>query len=125
MKIEKVGSVIVPATSASFDPALRFRGGVRFYKDVLGMKERFRDGNRYAAFDCNGVTVALAAPPERPVGSEIAIALRVDDVFEWQQHLTDQGAQCSEPVEGGHELRLTVKDPFGHDVILYSSLKST
>lgn len=123
MRIEKFGSVLVPANGRSIDPDLHFRGGMHFYQHLLGMTERFRDGNRFAAFDCNGVTVALAAPPERPKGSGVAIALQVDDVLAWHRQLKDEGARCGEPVEGGHETRLTVVDPFGHELVLYAPRK--
>jgi catechol 2,3-dioxygenase-like lactoylglutathione lyase family enzyme len=116
MEILKVGSVLVSASGeASMDD------GVRFYSEVLGFGERFRDGDLYAALACGDLTVALAAPPERPAGSGLALALKVDDLEAWHEHLAAAGSTVSDIVTGGHERRFSVTDPFGHDVVLYAS----
>ena len=37
-----------------------------FYGDVLGLPVKFRDGDRWMAFDASGTTLALAGPPTYP-----------------------------------------------------------
>lgn len=116
MEILKVGSILVSASGgASLDD------GVRFYTETLGFGEKFRDGDVYAALTVGDTTVALAAPPERPAGSGLALALKVDDVDAWHAHLTEAGVAAGVIETGGHERRFRVTDPYGHDVVLYAS----
>jgi lactoylglutathione lyase len=37
-----------------------------FYANTMGLRLKFRDGARWAAFDAGGVTLALAGAGERP-----------------------------------------------------------
>src|SRR5439155_10941858 len=55
---------------------------VRFYRDVLGLKQKFRDGDRWVAFDVGGTTLAVAGPEEAPLigGTGPFVSLRTDDL---------------------------------------------
>jgi len=93
----------------------------RFYQDVLGLKLKLRDGDRWVAFDLGGTTLALAkqerqAPEE---GSGPVLSLRADDLDALVAQLRERGAQVSDPKDGAHERRANLKVPGGHTVVLY------
>jgi catechol 2,3-dioxygenase-like lactoylglutathione lyase family enzyme len=94
---------------------------VAFYQDVLGLRLKFRDGDRWAAFDVGGTTVALAAAgAEAAVGA--TLSLRVDDVDAWAREAAGRGLAAGAPEDGPHERTVTVVDPEGHRLIVYSAL---
>lgn len=93
---------------------------VRFCAEVLGLPMRFRDGDRYAAFDAGGATLALAAPAEQSAQGHVTIALRVDDVETARARLAP-AAEVGEVVESGHERRVSFTDPDGNAFVVYQS----
>jgi predicted enzyme related to lactoylglutathione lyase len=109
----KVGNVLVPV--ADLDAA------IGFYSGVLGLAVRFRDGDRFAALDGGGVTVALVAPEEQVAGTATAPSYKVGDVAAAVAALTDAGAELVRgPETGPHETRAVLRDPSGNVLVLYS-----
>ena len=110
--VKKVGMVIHPVEDLDAAAA--------FYADALGLEEKFRDGDRFAAFDAGGVTVALAAGDEA-VAESTAISFKVDDVAAATERLQAAGAKLLRgPEEGPHELRAVLADLSGNAFIVYA-----
>lgn len=96
---------------------------VAFYKDVIGLNVKFRDGNRWTQFDVNGVGVALADPSEGsvPPGGGATVVLEVDNLLEMREKLTQQGIHVNDIVDmGGHGKYFTAKDPSGNVVQIFA-----
>src|ERR671933_155776 len=100
--IEKLGNVFYRVRD--MDTA------VTFYAQVLGLPLKFRDGERWAAFDVAGVTLALEGGAE-PGGA--TVSLRVQGLDELVVALRQQGAIVSDPRDGAHERRAEFTDPAG------------
>jgi predicted enzyme related to lactoylglutathione lyase len=107
-----VGHVILPV--ADVDVA------ARFFEEVLGLPLRFRDGDRYAAFDAGGATLALASAAEQPAPGRVAVALRVADVEAARARLAPS-CEVGEMVESEHERRVSFTDPDGNTFVVYES----
>ncbi|MEV6985960.1 VOC family protein [Sphaerisporangium sp. NPDC051017] len=112
---QKVGNVLIPVSD--LDKA------VAFYSETLGLTVKFRDGDRFAALDGGGVTVALAASAEQVAGAVTSPSYKVGDVAAAVEDLTTAGAELvSGPETGPHEVRAVLRDPSGNVFVLYSSL---
>jgi predicted enzyme related to lactoylglutathione lyase len=106
----KVGNVLIPVSD--LDQAIAF----------YGLPVKFRDGDRFAALDGGGVTVALAGPAEH-VTESAAPSYRVDDVARAVEELSARGGEVVRPPEDGpHETRAVLRDPSGNVFVLYSPL---
>ena len=111
-QIGKVGMVIHPVKE--LEPALRF------YQEALGLALKFRDGDRFCAFDAGGVAIALAAGAEDVAGAT-AVAWRVQDLPAAVAALEAAGAACVRGIEdGAHERRAVLRDPAGNAFVLYA-----
>lgn len=110
----KVGHILLPV--GDLERALAF------YRDTLGLKVRFQDGDRYAALDGGGTTIALAAAGEQPVPGLAAVGLKVPDVEQAAESLRAAGAAIGDVSTGGHEHRATLRDPDGNVLVLYGPL---
>jgi len=109
--VSKVGMVIHPVRE--LEPARRF------YEEVLGFPLKFRDGDRFCAFDSGGVTIALAAGAEDVAGAT-AVSYKVQDLPAALAALEAAGAvRVGEVEEGPHESRAVLRDPAGNPLILY------
>lgn len=112
---QKLGNVLIPVDD--LDKA------VTFYTEVLGLKLKFRDGDRFAAMDGGGVTIALATSAEQVAGAVTAPSYKVGDVTEAVRDLTAAGAELvSGPEAGPHETRAVLRDPSGNIFVLYAPL---
>jgi predicted enzyme related to lactoylglutathione lyase len=95
---------------------------VEFYRDVLGLPVKFRDGARYCAIDAGGYVLGLAARQERIV-DEAAPVFRVEDIADSVNTLVAAGAQLLRPVEHGpHEARAVLRAPGGGVLVLSARL---
>ncbi|MFI6601317.1 VOC family protein [Nonomuraea sp. NPDC050536] len=104
----KLGNVFVPVDD--LDKAIAF----------YGLPVKFRDGDRFAALDGGGVTIALAGPAEH-VTAGIAPSYKVEDVRQAVRLFEERGAQVvREPESGPHETRAVLRDPSGNVFVLYS-----
>jgi catechol 2,3-dioxygenase-like lactoylglutathione lyase family enzyme len=94
---------------------------VRFYRDVLGLKQKFRDGDRWVAFDVGGTTLAVAGPEEAPLigGTGPFVSLRTDDLDGLVAQLRQRGAEVTDPIGTGHERRAHLTVPGGTAIVLY------
>jgi predicted enzyme related to lactoylglutathione lyase len=111
LSVEKVGMVIHPV--ASIDDV------EGFYRDALGLAPRFRDGDRFCAFDAGGVTIAFAAGEERLHDAPV-VAYRVDDLEAVVASLEAAGAKVLRPIEEGpHERRALLRDPAGNAFVVH------
>jgi predicted enzyme related to lactoylglutathione lyase len=112
--IGRLGNVVLPADE--------FGKAVDFYQYVLGLPLKFRDGDRWAAFDAGGITLALAGGSEKPPGNAPALSFKVEDVAAALARAVAGGAVLVAPAaEGPHEIRGAVRDRAGHLVYFYSS----
>jgi predicted enzyme related to lactoylglutathione lyase len=110
--VRKVGMVIHPV--ASLDES------VAFYRDALGLPLRFRDGDRFCAFDGGGVTIALASGAESPSDVPV-VSYQVDDLEGAVAALQSAGGEVLRPVEEGpHERRALLRDPSGNAFVVYA-----
>ncbi len=93
-----------------------------FFRDALALPLKFRDGDRYAAFDAGGITLGLVSGDERLIDSP-ALALRVDDIDAAMTQLSANGAVVLRPVEcGPHERRAVLRAPDGQTLVLTTRL---
>ncbi|MBW2361738.1 MAG: VOC family protein [Deltaproteobacteria bacterium] len=115
MDIQKVGMVIHPVEDLD--------AAARFYRETLGLRELFRDGDRFCAFDAKGVTIALAAGDEA-VASAPAVSYKVADLDSAIDELVAGGASLVRPASAGrHEVRALLRDPAGNAFIVYAPLE--
>lgn len=109
----KIGNVLHPV--ADVDAA------VRFYAEAFGLTPKFVDGDRYAALDAGGVTLALAGPTEDVTGGVPAASFKVPDVtVALAAFVRGGGAVVLEPQQGSHETLAVARDPWGNTVVIYA-----
>ncbi|GIH98795.1 VOC family protein [Planobispora takensis] len=113
--MSKLGNVLIPVDD--LDKA------IAFYCDALGLTVKFRDGDRFAALDGGGVTVALATAGEQVAGAVTAPSYKVGDTARAVRELSEAGAEVVlGPETGPHETRAVLRDPSGNVFVLYSPL---
>lgn len=120
---EKEYLMAVKKFSSAYYVVKNMDESVAFYKDVIGLNVKFRDGNRWTQFDVNGVGVALADPSEGsvPPGGGATVVLEVDDLMAMRTQLTQQGIAVNDIVDmGGHGKYFTTKDPSGNIVQIFA-----
>lgn len=92
---------------------------VRFYGRALGLPVRFVDGDRYAALDAGGATLALAAPEEDLAG-RAAASFKAEVVADALAAIVEAGGSVvREPAQGLHEVRAVAADPWGNVFVVY------
>lgn len=110
----RLGHVVLPV--ADLERALGF------VEEALGLPLRFRDGDRYAALDAGGGTLALATPIEHVVSGVPSIGLKVTDLGAASERLRGTSATIlGEIVETDHDRRLAFSDPDGNVFVLTES----
>ena len=110
------------ALHSLFYPVQSLDTELKFFAEGLGLKTRFRDGQRYAALDGGSLTIGIAAKDER-ICAQAASVFRVADIQQSVALLLAAGATLLRPVERGpHEWRAVVASPAGHHLILSSKL---
>jgi predicted enzyme related to lactoylglutathione lyase len=112
--IERIGNVFYRAPD--------MEAAVRFYRDVLGLGLKLRDGDRWAAFDVGGATLAVeGGAPGGPGGA--TVSLRVSGLDAVVDGLRARGAEVGPIETGPHERRATLHDPAGNTLVLYEPLR--
>jgi predicted enzyme related to lactoylglutathione lyase len=107
----RIGNVLHPVGDVA--------AAVEFYGSVFGFVTKFVDGQRYAALDAGGVTLALAAP-EEDVAGVAAASVKVPDVGATVQAVVAAGGVVvREPQAGPHEMRAVIRDPWANTFIVY------
>ena len=108
--------------SKIFYPAVDLGALLAFYQDALGLSVKFRDGDRYAEFHRQEVSLALTAGGEA-VTDRPAIGISVPDLEAALAAVLRAGGAVVGPVtEGPHELRAVVRDPAGNQLVVFSPL---
>lgn len=93
---------------------------VAFYSAAFGFAEKFTDGDRYAALDAGGVTLALVSASEDVTGGSPAASVKVPDVAATLDAVVQAGGTVVRaPEQGPHETRAVVQDAWGNAVIVY------
>ena len=94
---------------------------VKFYRDVLGLKVKFQDGDNWAQFDAGGNNVSLASLAEAAAGATGAtLILEVSDIAAARTALEQNGAAIVRNRDmGSHGKSLAFKDPDGNIVELF------
>ncbi len=101
---------------------------VKFYRDVLGLKQEIlSEEYQWAEFNCGNLTLALkggAKPAEIAAGARLALA--VEDIAAAHEELKTRGAPIVQPPQDHGSCRhLEVLDPDGHVVILHHRADGT
>lgn len=111
----RLGHILLPVDD--------MEGALGFYTGVLGLPLRFRDGDRYAALDVGGGTLALLDPSEQAAPGEVAIGLKVRDVEAVHGSLVGAGVEIVRPLaDTAHERSFAFRAPNGTVLVVYSSL---
>ena len=112
--IERIGNVFYRVRDMD--------GAVAFYRDVLGLGLKLRDGERWAAFDVGGGTLALEGGADGGPGGA-TVSLRVNGLDEVVAGLRGRGADVGEVETGPHERRAVLHDPAGNTLVVYEPLR--
>ncbi len=94
-----------------------------FYRDLLGMKMKFQDGEKWAQLDAQGARFALASPEEAgaAAASNTVIVFEVDDLASARAALESAGAPILATRDmGSHGNTLTTRDPDGNIVQFFA-----
>lgn len=96
---------------------------VRFLAEVAGLKIKFRDGERYCAFEYGPTTLALVGAEEKIIDKP-AMVYKVDDLAAAIIVWTARGATVLRPAERGpHEERAVLSLPGGGLAVLSAKIK--
>jgi catechol 2,3-dioxygenase-like lactoylglutathione lyase family enzyme len=112
--IERIGNVFYRVRDMD--------AAVHFYAEVLGLPLKFRDGDRWAAFDVSGVTLALEGSAATSRGGGATVSLRIKDLDRLVAELRQRGADVGEITTGPHERRADLRDPSGNTLVLYEPI---
>lgn len=108
----KIGNVLHPVNDV---PA-----AITFYRQAFGLDLAFADGERYAALDAGGVTLALVAPEEDITEGAPAASFKVPEVAAALTAITEAGGSVLRPAEQGqHEVHAVARDPWGNQIVVY------
>jgi predicted enzyme related to lactoylglutathione lyase len=108
----KIGNVLHPVAEVS--------AAVRFYREAFGFELKFADGDRYAALDAGGTTLALASPEDDVTGGVVAASFKVPDVSAALDAVTEAGGGVVRPArQGAHQVAAVARDPWGNLMVLY------
>lgn len=108
----KIGNVLHPVGDVA--------AAVSFYRETFGFGLKFADGDRYAALDAGGTTLALASPEDDVTGGVASASFKVGDVAEAAGAVVAAGGTVvREPLRGAHEVTAVVRDPWHNMIILY------
>lgn len=95
---------------------------VRFYREVLGLTLRFRDGDNWAAFDINGLSFALEGGHGSVREGGGKVSFKTSDLDSFVAKLRAARVDVEGPTIGAHERRALVRDPEGNVFYLYEAL---
>lgn len=94
-----------------------------FYRDLLGMKMKFQDGEKWAQLDAQGARFALASPEEAgaAAASATVIVFEVDDLAAARKALESAGAPILATRDmGSHGSTITSRDPDGNIIQFFA-----
>jgi len=92
-----------------------------FYEQALGLKLKFRDGDRWIQYAAGSSNVALAGREEAaPATSGLVMVFEVADFAGAQERITAAGGEVLGTRDmGGHGAVLSLRDPEGNVVQLF------
>lgn len=96
-------------------------GSRTFYEEILGLKLKFADAERWTQYDCGGASFALGDRSEGPEDARGAtIVFEVQDLDAMADRLSGAGTTLG-PLRdmGSHGRVLTVEDPAGNRFQLF------
>jgi len=112
----------VPQLRQVQHPVPDVAAAVEFYAEAFGFPAKFVDGERYAALDAGGATLALAGTAEDITGGASAASVKVANVEDALGAVVRAGGVVVRPpAPGPHETRAVVRDPWGNLLIVYSA----
>lgn len=94
-----------------------------FYRDLLGMKMKFQDGDKWAQLDAQGARFALGSPEEAgaAAASRTVVVFEVDDLAAARTALEGAGAPILATRDmGSHGSTLTSRDPDGNVIQFFA-----
>jgi hypothetical protein len=98
----KLKAVLIPVPE--LDPA------IALLQNELGLALKFRDGQRYAAFEAVPMNLTLACEQERIVQRPALVIEVVDDIHNLVERLVNAGVALRHPLEQGpHEWRAVLE----------------
>jgi len=105
-------------------PVADMTRAIAFYRNVIGLKLKFQDGNEWAAFDFLGTTLALEhRVMDDEAAHRIKVGLKVShDLEALVDKLSRSGATVAPIRRGAHERTTTLTDPDGNRTMLYAPL---
>lgn len=94
---------------------------VAFYRDVLGLEEGERFGDRFVEFNVGSTTLALDGdpPPGAEPGKSNGLQFEVDDIAAAREHLLDRNVTVSEVYDFPPCFMCFAKDPDGNGFALH------
>jgi predicted enzyme related to lactoylglutathione lyase len=98
---------------------------VAFYRDGLGLRLKFQDGDRWSEFDAgNGTTIALSSREESGLGvSGPVVVFQASDAERLAASLVAQGAEIlARRNMGGHGSLIAIREPSGNVFQLFEKL---
>jgi len=104
-----------------------FDRALGFYQDVLGLKLKFRDGEKWGQLDANGSKFALSSPEEAgpAAKSNTVVVFEVDDLDAARQALEAAKAPILGIRDmGSHGSVLTSSDPDGNIIQIFARAKT-
>ena len=98
---------------------------VEFYNQVLQLKLKFQDGERWAQFDANGADLAIASPAEMAADAAGAVLVfEVDDLDAAAERVRLAGGKVGALRDmGAHGRALPFTDVDGNVVQLFEKAK--
>ncbi len=94
-----------------------------FYRDLLGMKVKFQDGEKWAQLDAQGARFALSSPEEAgaAAASSTVIVFEVDNLGPVRAALEAAGAPILATRDmGNHGSAITSRDPDGNIIQFFA-----
>lgn len=94
---------------------------VAFYRDVLGLKMKFQDGERWAQLDANGSNFSLSSKEEAAKGAVGAtVVFEVTGMDQMATQIAAAGGEILGTRDmGSHGRTLTFRDPVGNIAQLF------
>jgi predicted enzyme related to lactoylglutathione lyase len=108
----KIGNVLHPVDDVG--------AAIDFYHSALGLHVRFADGDRYAALDAGGTTLALVGAEEDLTDGAVAASFKVTDLDAALRAIAEAGGEVVRgPEPGPHEIRGVARDPWSNILVVY------
>lgn len=91
---------------------------ISFYKQ-LGLQLKFAMKDTWAEFELNGIKIGLCPHQGPAEDNRSGIVLQVNDLTAFHQQMQGQITFLTQPIEAGHGIMTSIKDPGGNIIDLY------